>query len=102
MKDRIIKISLAFITIILAIVGFYNLAKYEVSHTSAQAVNYKASDTKYIGELAKNEINPDTYTYNINTKEWEARPENFHYNIPKDGDYQTYCIKPGTPNEEKR
>lgn len=98
MKNRTIKIVLLIALITATIFGISSLIKSEVNAVRGQTVTARAAGSSTPPQLAEGETNPDGYSYHTNTGTWEALN---HTGAPAYiatyGDYQIYCINPGSP-----
>ena len=98
MKNKIIKMSLILLGIILIILGIVNIIKFEVSAIQGN-LNKVSSSTG--GTLAAGETDPSKYSYNVNPGSFWASSAN-SYGIPNVSGYQIYCINPGSPLSYKQ
>lgn len=94
MKTKITKIILLSVAIILMIFGIYQIFGYEVSKTQGISSQKNAVGT---GTLGKGEKNPSSYSYNINTGEWEAIYGS-QRDVPIYPGFQIYCMEYGLIN----
>ena len=97
MKNKIIKIGIFFAIILLTIFTIYQMNKYETINSYAKETNLKALENTGIGTLAPGEPDPNAYSYHTNTGIWEAIYGQNSFNLPIYGDFQIYCINPGSP-----
>ena len=94
MKNKISKIGISTIVLILMLLGICQIAKYEINNTFEKAQDLKALNTAP-GNLMQGEKDPNNYNYNINTGTWEAIYGYTSYGVPYYKDFQIYCMEPG-------
>ena len=91
MKSKSLKVGFAIIIILL--VGF---GIFDFSRNVAKAVDEDIITIKEPGTLVEGELNPDTYSYIVNTGTFEAinnTGEPAH--VPLYNGFEIYCIYPG-------
>ena len=91
MKSRSLKVGFAIIIIILVVFVIFAFSK-----NMAKAVDEDIITIKEPGTLVEGELNPDTYSYKVNTGTFEAientGPPAY---VPLYGGFEIYCIYPG-------
>ncbi len=95
MRNKIIKISLILVGIILIIFGINQMIKYEM--VSVQGRLYQAKASSGV-RLAPGEPDPNSYPYNINVGPFVGDNAN-QGGIPGPSGFQIYCIYPDAPIE---
>ena len=91
MKSKSFKVGFAIIIILLAWFAIFNFAKNEAKAADGDIITIPEP-----GTLVEGELNPDTYSYRVNTGTFEAIENTGEPTyVPLYNGFEIYCIYPG-------